>query len=199
MKRVYFTLFLICYLYINCTGQSSTLGHLGTTADWLGWNTLTSANLEIGHQGNHRINFYTNAGSSFPGSLTNLRMFIEEQGHIGIGNFSTANTLLHLHQSNDFGVDFQMTDNSTGNSTTDGFEMEYHTAGYFNMTQNEFLPFDIRTQGTDGNEYRRIRIWAADTVGRNWTTQHTRVGILSGTAGGYRLLMLVHQLLPYPC
>lgn len=97
--------------------QVITLVHSGSGNDYVGWDVNQPFALTIKHEAALPINFYTNANAGI-GSLNNLRMFIQgNDGNVGIGNFSTANTLLHLHQvDRNRRVNFQMTDEYTGNT-----------------------------------------------------------------------------------
>ena len=103
-------LFVLTFLFtvFQVKSQTSILGNAGGSLNYLGWDVNQTFPLTIKHEAPMQpINFYTNAGA---GSLLNLRMFIEPNGNIGVGNFTPANTLFHIHQSNDGPVNFQMTD-----------------------------------------------------------------------------------------
>ncbi|MCC7501901.1 MAG: hypothetical protein IT229_05185 [Flavobacteriales bacterium] len=45
----------------HAQGQATLLGHIGGTGDHLGWNAATLQALEVRHDGNWPIGFYTNA------------------------------------------------------------------------------------------------------------------------------------------
>ena len=71
-------------------------------------------------------------------------MFIEGRtGNVGIGNFTTANTLLHLHRVDDNLVDFQMTNAGTGNNTNDGFLIDVDPSGLLTLRQQELQPMQF--------------------------------------------------------
>ena len=97
----------MCLILSTMYGQVTTGFNFGISSDYVGWDINQTFPLTIKHEGDYPINFHTNAGA---GSLSNLRMFIEPNGNIGVGNFTPANTLFHIHQSNDGPVNFQMTD-----------------------------------------------------------------------------------------
>lgn len=48
-------------LTINVQAQTSVLGHTGLSGDYLGWNSGTTIPLEIRHDGNESIEWYTDA------------------------------------------------------------------------------------------------------------------------------------------
>jgi hypothetical protein len=119
------------------SAQVSTGFNFGSGTDYVGWDINQAFPLTIQHEAQQPINFYTDAGS---GSLNNLRMFIQgNDGHVGIGNFATANTLLHLHQAIDDirTVNFQMTNSVIGNGVDDGFLIDVDHAGVVALRQQE--------------------------------------------------------------
>lgn len=124
-----------------CLSQVSTGANNGLASDYVGWDINQTFPLTIQHENSQPINFYTDAGS---GSLNNLRMFIEgRSGNVGIGNFTTANTLLHLHRVDDNLVDFQMTNAGTGNNTNDGFLIDVDPSGLLTLRQQEVQPMQF--------------------------------------------------------
>ena len=102
--------------------QVSTGNNFGFTGDYVGWNSAQAFPLVIKHEAQQPINFHTFAGA---GTLNNLRMFIEgNTGRVGIGNFASANTLLHVHESAaNTEAEISISNNTTGNTTLDGFRM----------------------------------------------------------------------------
>ena len=118
--------------------QVTTLGTFpGAPTDYVGWQTLSGIPLTIKNEDADPINFYTDAGTSSP---INLRMFIQgNDGHVGIGSFTTANTLLHLHQASttDTVVDLQMTNVATGNNVDDGSLIRVDPDKAWNFYQQE--------------------------------------------------------------
>jgi hypothetical protein len=180
----------MCLFLSTMYGQVTTGFNFGISSDYVGWDDNQGFPLTIKHEALQPINFHTNTTA---GSLSNLRMFIEPNGNIGVGNFTPANTLFHIHQSNDGPVTFQMTDNITGQSVTDGFEIEFDHANNSELlfSHNEQTPFDIFTAGTDGNMFRRMRIFMTDTIaGIRW--QKTRVAITT-TGLGWENGPTLHQ------
>ncbi|MBK7964034.1 MAG: tail fiber domain-containing protein [Bacteroidetes bacterium] len=134
--------------------QATVLGNSGTGGDYVGWQQGTGINLDIVNEDQLPINFYTNGGAGSGGMWNNLRMFIQgTDGNVGIGNFATANTLLHLHQSaDDRDVNFQMTNSSIGNATTDGFLVDVDGSGLLRLNQQERAPMQFwGTDATLGN------------------------------------------------
>ena len=123
--------------------QVTTLGNSGSTGDYVGWQLGENKDLNIVNEDRYPINFFTDSGA---GSLSNLRMFIQgNNGNVGIGNFSTANTLLHLHQVSDVirDVNFQMTNAFTGNAVTDGFLVDVNGSGRLRLNQQERAPMEF--------------------------------------------------------
>jgi hypothetical protein len=82
--------------------QSTSTGFLGFPnrpinpgTDYLGWDNTVAVPLEIKHENNRPIRFYTNAGN---GTFLNQRMIIDaDPGHIGIGlNHLPGNDVLDI-------------------------------------------------------------------------------------------------------
>jgi hypothetical protein len=103
-------------------GQVSTVPNIGLSTYYVGWDGFQTFPLVIKHEAQQPINFHTFAGA---GALNNLRMFIEgNTGRVGIGNFASANTLLHVHESAaNTEAEISISNNTTGNTTLDGFRM----------------------------------------------------------------------------
>jgi|JI10StandDraft_1071094.scaffolds.fasta_scaffold12714_7 hypothetical protein len=137
-------IFMIFISTEKSMAQVSNPSNAGGPGDYVGWQLGTSLNLDIVNEDPNPINFYTDAGIGGPGSLSNLRMFIEGRtGNVGIGNFTTANTLLHLHRVDDNLVDFQMTNAGTGNNTNDGFLIDVDPSGLLTLRQQELQPMQF--------------------------------------------------------
>lgn len=86
----------------NLVAQVSTGNNFGAVGDYVGWQLNQNLNLDIVNEDRYPIKFYTDGGAGSGGMWNNLRMFIQgNDGNVGIGNFTTANTLLHLHQVSD--------------------------------------------------------------------------------------------------
>jgi hypothetical protein len=119
LKAFIFGMIMITNLSL---GQVSTVPNNGLSTDYVGWDVNQGFPLTIKHEAQQPIHFHTFAGA---GTLNNLRMFIEgNTGRVGIGNFASANTLLHVHESaTNTEAEISISNNTTGNTTLDGFRM----------------------------------------------------------------------------
>ncbi len=63
MKRQILSLLIICLSFYShtCLCQADVLSHGGVAGQYLGWNAATGIPLQIRHNGNQQINFYTNS------------------------------------------------------------------------------------------------------------------------------------------
>ncbi|MBK7964031.1 MAG: hypothetical protein IPK10_01050 [Bacteroidetes bacterium] len=134
----------------NLIAQVSTPFNIGVVGDYVGWTLGENKDLNIVNEDRFRINFFTDAGPGSGGMWNNLRMFIhDDNGHVGIGNFATANTLLHLHQEDhdNTTVNFQMTNAAIGNANSDGFLVDVNGSGLLRLNQQERAPMQFWGMG----------------------------------------------------
>ncbi|MFM2156853.1 MAG: hypothetical protein RL516_1602 [Bacteroidota bacterium] len=130
----------------SLNAQVSTPSNSGSNVDYVGWQLNQNLDLNIVNEDRYPIKFYTDGGAGSGGMWNNLRMFIQgNDGNVGIGNFTTANTLLHLHQFDDVRrkVDFQMTNFNIGNAATDGFLVDVDGNGLLRLNQQERAPMQF--------------------------------------------------------
>ncbi len=140
MKTLILCTIVLTFVTNVVFAQISSLTTTGSSGDFVGWQLGQNISLDIVNEDQFPINFYTNGGAGSGGMWSNLRMFIQgTDGNVGIGNFTTANTLLHLHQSSDDIpiVNFQMTNSIIGNTATDGFLVDVDAAGTIALRQQE--------------------------------------------------------------
>jgi hypothetical protein len=88
--------FLVISVFIiimgNLQAQVSSLFNNGVTTDYVGWNNLQAFPLQIRHNANQPIDFYTNNSAS-------PRMRIANTGWVGVGS-SNPSSVLHLNKAN---------------------------------------------------------------------------------------------------
>ncbi len=189
-KFLIYCITIVMLLHANkLMSQATVMGNSGSGGEYVGWQQGTGLNLDIVNEDQLPINFYTNGGASGgSGMWNNLRMFIQgTDGNVGIGNFATANTLLHLHQENhDIPiVNFQMTNAAIGNAATNGFLIDVDGSGLLRLNQQERAPMQfwgidatltnsnvIRGEWTYGNAMQENQIAPTDGF-RIWNPGYT--------------------------
>ncbi|MBZ0204770.1 MAG: tail fiber domain-containing protein, partial [Flavobacteriales bacterium] len=88
-------------------GQATTLGNSGAPGDYLGWDSGTPQALEVRHDGNYPIQWWTDSiqrmrlTESLPGQVIGSYINENLSGNLGIGAFTSGNvqrpfSLLHL-------------------------------------------------------------------------------------------------------
>lgn len=140
------------FLFINtkaisqATTATGTNGPINPLVEYLGWNALTNEALNIKHEANQQIRFYTNSG---PGTLNNLKMRIgrrlrnnNEHAAVmiqsrGINNIVNPRAILQLGINYPFAI---------------GGWREWIDVGTFNTQQSDFAYFGLMQHIGDTTE-----------------------------------------------
>jgi hypothetical protein len=160
-------------------GQASVLGHAGTPGDHLGWNNLQGFPLDVRHDGNHPIDWYTNAIHRlrlYPDQTTNLPVFgggtvpVVQNGYLGLsgtpGFFTPAGlgpfSRLHLADEDPGGI---------------GTYFYNQPWGYRSWMKNGVTFTGNRDQGYVGQRYYGedetdfVIQWSDNPNGSPWSTE----------------------------
>ena len=116
MKRKLTLGFLsICLVTIgNANAQVSTLGNSGISTDYTGWDGNQTFPMDIRHNGQYPIDFYTD--STFRATIDSIN------GFLGLGLKNPMN-LIHQHRVGNTDHYHQFTNGNTGATANDGFRI----------------------------------------------------------------------------
>ena len=110
-KQISFLVFLIGNAYFGA-GQSDLLNHTSATpTHYLGWDDNTTFDLNIKHEGEYHINWFT---------FDEQRMRLTSAGLLGLGTTDPQNCF-HIHDAS--GAGLNLTNNGTGSTGTDGMAL----------------------------------------------------------------------------
>ena len=137
-------------------GQATTLGNSGAPGEYLGWDAGTLQALEVRHDGNWPIEWYTDAtrrmllNQTQTGQNVNGYAGLDLSGNLGVGQFSTGGvsqpyTRLHLDNGGNGGGGFRPW-MVTGTTTTRGSDLAY---------------FGMKNEGMDRNH--TVITWSDNT------------------------------------
>ena len=95
-QTILIVIVIVCFTQVAISQVSNGTNTFGGSNEYVGWNTTPgSPDLNIKHELDQPIHFYTNAGA---GTFNYQRMIIDKSpGHIGIGlNFTPGNDVLDI-------------------------------------------------------------------------------------------------------
>lgn len=155
-------------------GQASVPGNTGGPGDYLGWDINTNVTLDIGHENNLNINWFTDniyrmrLNPTITNATINAYPTLDVSGNLGIGQFAsnvyTPFTRLHLDNngSSDAGFRPWMV---TGTTTTRGSDLAYFGMKDEEDDQNHtVVTWSDNTPGVDGPDVLKF-IFTRNNVG----------------------------------
>ena len=114
------------------------------------------------------------------------RLRVDSNGRIGVGTDATTTNygkVINVHNSGGAGSSLHLTDNFSGNTNSDGFELVYHTNDAY-LVQRENANMIFMTNGTN----ERLRITSTgDVVLGQGSTVGSSVGVVTYYGDGSQL------------